>query len=1282
MYILAEEDAEPRHAANADPFEDLPTIEHAGLLEDLDVTPPSLVPGHVSKLFGRSSMSCSFCGVGDGGILRREGVTDADLPPPGEGTFSVIFGGRVYELPATLHVEGRLDLLSPVELVGVGGSISGNLTVGGQRLKYMGRRLASLGAGTSAGLVVQSFERHTTTAKVKVTRLNVAEQSPTTGCVKLNMSTMRAPAAYPICIQPTERDRATGKRRSLSYEQAIERFADLILEHRKEGRRILVYGSGQVDYFTVFAIQEVFRLLGVRNLTGNAEHCLNAGAVHNEILTGQEGPFLTIEQATTGPNRVYLFNGWNGSVSHPPVYRVISERPDFDAHIIEVMASETVLDVAKRLGPERAIMIRSGSDSHLALAVAHEIFQRHAEAINERFLDRFSNMASFEAFRELATSEAYSPERVAERIAPEPEYVVRIVKGIRMLAMKLADARSVPIVIPSVGLSQSTGVVAHSLWGNVLGMLGKYGLRADGTPAGGVLRIPGQINAESEVQGLSGKFFMGRIPIVDAVEAARRMDLPDDAYERVGEERLRPATDYSEPTPGDKELFICVGTQFEANMPNRRRWIDKLQDPANTLIVIDPIIDPWSAQNADLIVPSPPHPAATKLYQNGEWRLRLSVPNKKAAPETRSDATIFYDLMAEIHRRVVEDPQVAADNPDLAAHAESGYLQARFSPPVGDGPGLARLDKEVSRVQLFERIQRYLHGGRGPLYCSLDHADGRPITWEEILEKGNIIYGGVGVNRYMLDYDDPDCVPYRNIYRQPGSFKFFQPKPTDMILPDGILLNSGRSAMSRDRKRVLFATSTFNSGKATPGVDMPDENPLFVSPVLARRLGLNDGDWAAISGTASGNTIKLPVVINDRIKGDTVYTSFHISRSRDARGLYINDVTDHVGRCAYSFQVKLKVPRITISRVDATSKLGRKVGLGRLERPHLVPMWTGEDTPLRITEILRETDDTTTFRVQGDPLCRFDFKPGQFVNVSMEIAGRKVVRSYSISSSPTRPYTLELTVKRVPGGLVSNWMHDNLNVGDRINLKGPKGSFCLEPTKIPPKILLVGAGSGITPVMAIARWLCDVAAPVDLRLYYSIKSEYDFVFGAELEMMMARHPQFTGHLITATRDVGPAWKGARGRLDEAALRTVVPDLHERVIYMCGPEPFMDATKSLLSSLKFNMSQLHLESFGAARATRSYSIPPPGDAKPPSVLFAKSGRTLRGDGRLSLLDIAEDAGLEISYGCRSGSCGECKVKVLSGEVESENDEGLDEADRAAGFVLSCVARPRGDCKIDA
>src|SRR5262249_53319521 len=148
------------------------------------------------------------------------------------------------------------------------------------------------------------------------------------------------------------------------------------------------------------------------------------------------------------------------------------------------------------------------------------------------------------------------PERVAARIAPEPQYVERLQRGIRDIASKLARADVVPIKISSVGLSQTSGAVAHALWGSLFAMLGKYGLAADGSPRGGTLRLPGQINAESEVQGLSRKYFMGRIPMDDATEAARRMGLPDDAYDLVREDAPRAALDYSDETPGVRELFL------------------------------------------------------------------------------------------------------------------------------------------------------------------------------------------------------------------------------------------------------------------------------------------------------------------------------------------------------------------------------------------------------------------------------------------------------------------------------------------------------------------------------------------------------------------------------------------------------------------------------------------------------------------------------------------------------------------------------------------------------
>lgn len=1270
---------------SAERVQSVPTMEHAGRLEDLALTPAYLVPGHQAGHPQLGKVSCSFCGVGDSSIFQAEG---AEPPPPlqrGEGTLKVQLTWKKLELPARVNEEGQLEVFTSTLLTPPNGTISGELILAGTSAPFMGKAIG-LERTPEGTLKLQRFAPYV--SKVEVTKFKLAEPKPTSGCVKLRLSTMHQRAAYPIHVMPSVLDRETGQRRPIAYPEAIAHLAELLLRHREPGARTLVYASGQIDYFTIFAMQEVFRLLGIRNLTGNAEHCLNAGAVHNEVLTGQEGPFLTIHQALNGPNRMFLLNGWNGLITHPPVYRELTKRADLDAYLIEVMVTETAKGIAQKLGPDHVLLIRPRSDAHLALSVAHEIFANHAGAIEKRFIDRFADKESFKKYAELAQSAQFAPQRVAERIAPEPQYRERLLKAIRMMAIKLADPATVPIAIPSVGLSQSSGIVAHCMWGNLFAMLGKYGIRPDKNPAGGVLRVPGQINAESEVQGLSRKYFLGRIPMDFAADAARRMGLPDDAYERAIKDSPRAALDYAEPTPGEREMFICVGTQFESNMPNRQRWLDKLTQPTNTLVVIDPIPDPWSEKHAELIIPSPPHPATTKLYQNGEWKLSLSIPQKRAAKDTRSDATIIYDVMAEITRRLEADSELGAKHPDLARHVASGYMRKRFCPPAKPGQeGLSRLDGEVSRVELWDRVQDYLHGGRGPLYCSFDHADGTPIKWAELLEAGSLIYGGVGVNRYMLDYDDPDAVPFRNVFREPGCFKFFRPTEQDLEIPEGIIFNSGRSSLSDDRDRIHFATSTFNSGKATPVVKMPDEHPLYISPSLAAKTGLETGDTARIHSSHNDGAIELPVVVTDRVKGDSVYVSFHRAKSQEARGLYINDITDHVGRCPYSAQVQLKVPRVTLERAGAekavTSPQGaRIIDMTILDTEKKIPLWTGTDTPLYVTDIFKETHDAYTFRFQGDPICRFAYKPGQFCSLVLDINGKKVVRSYSISSTPTRPYTLELTIKRVPGGLVSNWLPDNIKVGDRIHIKGPKGKFCLEPGKIPRKILFIGAGSGVTPLMSMSRWLCDISADVDIKFYCSVRSSQDIIFAKELEMMTERYRMFSPCIISTTRDTKEPWAGLTGRVSQAMLETIAPDIHERNIYMCGPNGFMDAVKDILRDMKFDISRLHLESFGGTRTSAAEAAPQEGKGEALSVQFAQTGKTVLTNGTLPLLDLAEEHDIDVAYGCRSGSCGDCKVKVLKGEVLADSQDGLTKEEIAQGYVLSCIASPRGDCIIDA
>jgi ferredoxin-NADP reductase/anaerobic selenocysteine-containing dehydrogenase len=1185
--------------------ENVPTIDHAGLLEDLDETPAYLLMpsafGVAQPNLGR--ISCSFCGVGDGGTVER--VPEA--PPE-----------------------------------------------------------ASDDAGPS------------TVRRVSVFRESIKATRPTSGCVKLKLSTMKQRPAFPIHTMPSVLDRATGQRRPIDYVEAIRRLADLLLAHRGERGRTLVYASGQIDYFSVFAAQEVFRLLGSRNMTGNAEHCLNSGAMFAEILTGAPGPVLTIDQATQGPGRFYLLHGWNGFIAHPPVFAAMSKRPDFDAFLVEVQVTETAKLVAKQLGKERVILIRSRTDPHLALAVAHEIVTRHPQAIEERFVQRFADAQSFERFTALAREERFAAERVAPRIAAEPEYAERVERAIRLIAAKLAEPGMVPVNVGSMGLSQTSGVVTHCLWACVMALVGKYGVHPDGNLAGGTVRLAGQINAESEVQGLSRKYFMGRVPIAEYADAATRMGLPPEAYEPLTREKLRPALDYAEPTPGERELFVCIGTQFEANMMGRRRWLEKLTSDGVSLAVIDPIPDPWTLEHAELVIPSPPHPATTKLYQNGEWKMTLSIPQKRAAAETRSDATILYDTMACVAGRVRDEPSVA---PDLAPYL--AYMRERFA------DGLPRVDGEVSRAVLWERIMAYMSGGRGPLYCRPDHVDGRPIDWAELLEHGQIYYGGVGKTRAKLDYDNPDHHAFRDVFRRPSRFKFFVPTEDDLVIPEGTILNSGRSPLSDERERIAFATATFNSGKATPIVGMPEENPLHVSPGLAAKQGLRTGDLARVTNRASGESIDLPVVVSDRVKGDTVWVSFHKSRAQIERAVYINDVTSHEGRCPYSAQTNLK----------ATSVIVERATRARLDTTHLdprvdLPVWAGQSTPLQVTEIIKETHDVTTFRFQGERACRFVYWPGQFCSFVLDIGGKKVVRSYSISSTPTRPYSLEVTVKRVPGGLVSNWLPDNLRVGDRVEIAGPKGKFCLVPGQVPKKILFLSAGSGITPLMSMSRWLCDLAADVDVKFFNSVRSPDDIIFEHELRMMTSRYSLFEPINVTASRTSHKGWTGLTGRISRAMLEMLVPDLPERHVYICGPEGFMTAAKEIVASTGFDMANYHAESFGGIRTSVANKASPmssrgagtdAGVEAPQgafAVEFAKSGKTTRADGKLPLLDVAEANDVDVGYSCRAGSCGECKVKLLKGKVKMTCEDGLDAADRDAGFVLSCVGVPETDVVVDA
>ncbi|BAY87542.1 hypothetical protein NIES267_70660 [Calothrix parasitica NIES-267] len=255
-----------------------------------------------------------------------------------------------------------------------------------------------------------------------------------------------------------------------------------------------------------------------------------------------------------------------------------------------------------------------------------------------------------------------------------------------------------------------------------------------------------------------------------------------------------------------------------------------------------------------------------------------------------------------------------------------------------------------------------------------------------------------------------------------------------------------------------------------------------------------------------------------------------------------------------------------------------------------------EDTTARCIKIIDETEDVKTFCLVAQPpilfnSTSFDYKPGQFVILDLEIEGKQIKCPYYISSSPSRPYNLEITVKRVSSSvnhselsldLVSNWLHDSFKVGDKLKISSPMGNFNYFENSH-KKLLFISAGSGITPLMSMSRWLCDTTCDFSVIFIYSARTQQDIIFREELEFMAAKYPNFKLAINLTGKESDLNWSGYRGRLNETMLSEIAPDFKERVAYVCGSEGFLEKNQSLLKELNFPMNNYHQESFRLSSA---------------------------------------------------------------------------------------------------
>jgi 3-ketosteroid 9alpha-monooxygenase subunit B len=332
--------------------------------------------------------------------------------------------------------------------------------------------------------------------------------------------------------------------------------------------------------------------------------------------------------------------------------------------------------------------------------------------------------------------------------------------------------------------------------------------------------------------------------------------------------------------------------------------------------------------------------------------------------------------------------------------------------------------------------------------------------------------------------------------------------------------------------------------------------------------------------------------------------------------------------------------------------------------------------PLTVARIAVETHDAKSIVFAIPPPLRraFRYEAGQFLTLEIEHEGARLRRCYSLASSPSEDDEHKVTVKRVRGGRISNWVNDRLREGDVVQVLPPEGRFVLGAGEAP--LLLFAGGSGITPVISILKTALAKTKRT-ARLFYANRDERSIIFAAELAALARRHaPRL--EIVHRLDDV-------HGFVDHAFVRAAVTH-KEADCYLCGPAPFMDTVERAVLDAGIERARIRVERFvSPSDAPKVFAS----DASPGQDVPSAIAVTLRGKTRLvpyergkSILRAALDAGLDAPYSCEEGFCGCCVAQLRQGTVEMAADDALTKEDKARGLVLTCQARPRTrECAVE-
>ncbi len=327
------------------------------------------------------------------------------------------------------------------------------------------------------------------------------------------------------------------------------------------------------------------------------------------------------------------------------------------------------------------------------------------------------------------------------------------------------------------------------------------------------------------------------------------------------------------------------------------------------------------------------------------------------------------------------------------------------------------------------------------------------------------------------------------------------------------------------------------------------------------------------------------------------------------------------------------------------------------------PLWSTRELRGRIEEVRPETATAATILIRPGYSWP-GHKPGQFVRIGLDIDGVRHWRAYSLTSEPWREDGLiSITPKRVDAGKVSPYLVGKAKPGTIVTLSMVEGNFVL-PEEPPAKLLLISAGSGITPIMSMLRYLDHFDELHDVVLLHSARRDDEVIFGDEIRELARRQDGFRLHeQLTAEQ----------GRIGPADLDRLCPDWREREAYVSGPGEMLDAFTERWRS-EGDCDRLHLERFQP-----KLGLGQAGEGEGGAIKFVMSGCEAESDGHKPILVAGEEAGLDLPYGCREGICHTCVGELRSGRVRDLRNGKV--YGQEGEMIRTCISAPEGPVEID-